>query len=91
MLQIESERKEYRNIFGRVSRVKFTLGAIPCFLRIRADYDSLDIMVELRNVGDLGRSRRSVALEAFTEGLIDELGQYILGMDRGFEGRLEKL
>ena len=45
----------------------------------------------LRNIGDLGRSRRSFGLDAFTEGLIDELGKYILGLDRGFEARLERL
>ena len=91
VLQVESERKEHRNIFGRVSRVKFTLGTIPCHLRIRADYDSCDVIVELRNIGDFGRSRRSFGLDAFTEGLIDELGKYILGLDRGFEARLERL
>ena len=60
-------------------------------LRIRADYDSCDVIVELRNIGDFGRSRRSFGLDAFTEGLIDELGKYILGLDRGFEARLERL
>ena len=90
VLQIESERKEHRNIFGRVSRVRFTLGAIPCFLRIRADYESCEVTFELRNVGDLGRARCRFDLDVFTEELIDELGQYILGLDRGFESRLEK-
>ena len=91
VLQIENERRESRNIFGRVSRATFTLGAIPCYLRIRADYESFEVTVELRNVGDLGRSRRTFAIDAFTEELMDELGQYILGLDRGFESRLEKL
>jgi len=91
VLQIENERRESRNIFGRVSRATFTLGVIPCYVRIRADYDSFDVTVELRNVGNLGRARRTFALDAFTEELIDELGQYILGLDRGFESRLEKL
>ena len=90
VLQIESERKEHRNIFGRVSRVKFTLGAIPCYLRIRADYESCEVTFELRNVGDLGRARCRFELDVFTEELIDEFGRYILGLDRGFESRLEK-
>lgn len=89
VLQVENERKESRNIFGRVSRATFTLGAIPCYVRIRADYESLDVAVELRNVGRLGRARCRLALDAFTEELIDELGQYILGLDLGFEARLE--
>ena len=91
VLQIEHERDESRNIFGRVSRATFTLSAIPCYVRIRADYDIFEITVELRNVGSLGRARRSVALGAFTEDLIDQLGQYILGLDSGFGTRLETL
>ena len=88
-LQLECERRESRNIFGRVSRVAFTLSAIPCYVRIRANYDSFDFWVELRNVGGLGRARRSFSLEAYTEDLIDELGQYLLGLDRSFASRLE--
>ena len=89
-LQIESARKERRNIFGRVSRAEFTLGVIPCYVRVRADYDACEVSVEMRNIGRLGRTRQRFALEEFTEDVIDELGQYLLGLDRGFERRLEK-
>jgi serine/threonine protein kinase len=89
-LQIESARKERRNIFGRVSRAEFTLGVIPCYVRVRADYDACEVSVEMRNIGRLGRTRQRFALEEFTEDVIDELGQYLLGLDRSFERRLEK-
>jgi len=91
VLQIETERKERRNIFGRVSRTEYTLGAIPCYVRVRADYDACEVSVELRNVGKLGRRRQRFPLETFTEDVIDELGQYLLGLDRCFESRLEKV
>jgi hypothetical protein len=89
-LQIESTRRDSRNDFRQVARAVFTLGAIPCHVRIRADYDAFGVTVDLLNVGNLGRSRRNFTLEAFTEDLVDELAQYVLGLDRSFESSLER-
>ncbi|MGA8007039.1 MAG: protein kinase [Burkholderiales bacterium] len=89
-LQIESTRRDLRNDFRQVARAVFTLGAIPCHVRIRADYDTVGITVDLLNVGNLGRSRRNFTLETFTEDLVDELAQYVLGLDRSFESSLER-
>jgi len=87
-LQIESARRDWNNEFKQVARANFTLSAIPCHVRIRADYEAFVVTVELLNVGNLGRSRRIFTLNAFTDDLIDELAQYVLGLDRGFENHL---
>jgi hypothetical protein len=84
-LQIESGRRDWNNEFKQVARATFTLSAIPCHVRIRADYEAFVVTVELLNVGNLGRSRRIFTLDGFTDDLIDELAQYVLGLDRGFE------
>ena len=89
-LQIESTRRDLRNDFRQVARAVFTLGAIPCQVRIRADYDAGGVTVDLLNVGNLGRSRRNLTLEAFTEDLVDELAHYVLGLGRSFESSLER-
>lgn len=87
-LQVERQRRDTRNDFGLVSHASFTLTAIPCHVRIRADYDAFTIVVELRNAGRLGRSRCSFAPGAFTGDVVDELAQYILGLDGSFASRL---
>ncbi len=89
-LQIESTRRDLKNDFKQIARATFALGAIPCHVRLRADYDAFSVSVELLNVGNLGRSRRMFPLEAFSEDLVDELAQYVLGLDRSFENRLER-
>ena len=89
-LQIESTRRDLRNDFRQVARGVFTLGAIPCHVRIPADYDTVGATVDLLNVGNLGRSRRHFTLETFAEDLIDELAQYVLGLDRSFESSIER-
>jgi Protein kinase domain len=89
-LQIESTRRDLKNDFKQIARATFALGAIPCHVRLRADYDAFNVSVELLNVGNLGRSRRIFPLEAFGEDLVDELAQYVLGLDRSFENRLER-
>jgi hypothetical protein len=89
-LQIETTRRDLKNDFRQVARATFAIGAIPCHVRLRADYDAFNVSVELLNVGNLGRSRRIFPLEAFTEDLVDELAQYVLGLDRSFENRLER-
>jgi hypothetical protein len=58
-------------------------------VRIRADYDTFGVTVDLLNVGNPGRARRSFSIDVFTEGLVDELAQYVLGLDRSFERSLE--
>ncbi|HUJ87698.1 MAG TPA: serine/threonine-protein kinase [Burkholderiales bacterium] len=89
-LQIESTRRDSKNDFRQVARAAFTLGAIPCQVRMRADYDTPGVTVDLLNVGNLGRSRRNFSLDVFTEGLVDELAQYVLGLDRSFERSPER-
>ena len=89
-LQIESARRDSKNDFRQVARAVYTLGAIPCHVRIRMDYEALGVTVDLLNVGNLGRSRRSFTLDAFTEDLVDDLAQYVLGLDRSFETSSER-
>jgi hypothetical protein len=88
-LQIESTRRDVKNDFRHVARAVFTIGAIPCHVRIRGDYNALGVTVDLLNVGNVGRSRRNFTLEALGEDLVDELAQYVLGLDRSYETRTE--
>jgi hypothetical protein len=68
----------------------FALANVPCEARLQADYDSQEIVVELRNVIQLGNAGCSIKLEKFTDEVLDELSSYLLGFSDEFGERLKR-
>jgi len=83
--QLQVARK---NDFGQPISGTFVISEpIPCELYLRADYDAPAISIEMLNVGRLGPGRCRLAPEQLTDGLVDEIGRYMLGAKNEF-GRL---
>ena len=76
--------------FGEATRAVITVrGGLLCELDLHADFDSLTVTVELKNVRRAGNFRCRVAAGELKE-LPDEIGRYILGADDEFEARLPR-
>jgi len=84
--------KETRvNDFGQPTRGVFSLsGPMACEAQLRGDYEALAVVIELRNIGRLGRTRWVVAPGKFDDELIDAFGNYVLGQDIELESRLDQ-
>jgi len=79
------------NDFGQPIRGVFTVsGPIACEALVRGDYEALAVVIELHNVGRLGRTRWVVAPGKFNDELIDAFGNYVLGQDIDLESRLDQ-
>jgi len=82
-------RETKRNDFGQVTHATLTLsGLIPCEVMLRADLEAMRIAIVLVNVRKIGRVRLSLAPEALTDELVDQLGRYALGLDSEFAKHL---
>jgi hypothetical protein len=80
-----------RNDFGQPTRGIFTVsGPIACEAVLRGDYEALAVVIELHNVGRLGRTRWVVAPGKFDDELVDTFGHYVLGQDIELEARLDQ-
>ena len=80
-----------RNDFGQPIRGVFTVsGPIACEALLRGDYDALAVVIELHNIGRLGRTRWVVAPGKFDDELVDSFGNYVLGQDIELETRLDQ-
>ncbi len=74
--------------FGEATRaVIIVRGGLLCELDLHADFDSLTVTVELKNVRRAGKIQCRVAADELKD-LPDEIGRYILGADDEFEKRL---
>jgi hypothetical protein len=79
-----------RSTAGTMNKAMFALAHVPCEARLQADYDDQEIVVELRNVIQLGNAGCRVKLEQFTDELLDELSSYLLGFSDEFGERLKR-
>ena len=71
--------------FGQAQAGTYILSApIPCEIYIRADYDNPGVVVELLNVGRLGKGTCRMAPEAFTKSMADEIAKYALASQNEF-------
>jgi hypothetical protein len=71
--------------FGQALAGTYTLAVpIPCELYIRADYDDPGVLVELLNVGKLGKASCRIAPEAFDKSVADEIAKYALATQNEF-------
>jgi hypothetical protein len=87
---LRHEAVSARSTAGAMNKAMFALAHVPCEARLQADYDSQEIVVELRNVIQLGNAGCRVKLDEFTDELLDELSSYLLGFSDEFGERLKR-
>ena len=76
---------EARNKAGMITRALFTVsGSLPCEIKLRGDYTSLAVLVELINVRRTGRVQTRVP-GALLGDVVDDLARYAIGADDDFE------
>jgi hypothetical protein len=77
--------------FGQAVSGTYTLSApIPCELTLRADYDEPGVVVELLNVGKLGKASCRIAPDAFDKSVTDEMAKYALAAPNEFAKLLNR-
>jgi len=87
---LRHEAVSTRSEAGAMNKSMFALSHVPCEARLQADYDNQEIIVDLRNVIQLGNAGCRVKLEEFTDDLLDELSSYLLGFSDDFGQRLKR-
>ncbi|MDA8109028.1 MAG: serine/threonine-protein kinase [Betaproteobacteria bacterium] len=89
-LHIPYKCTNYRkNEFGTIALATLKMsGPFPCQLTLRGDYDDPGFVLDLMNVRRNGPERLRFALEEFTDHVLDEFGNYLLGADDAFAQRL---
>jgi hypothetical protein len=71
--------------FGQATSGTYTVSApIPCELYIRGDYDAPGVLIELLNVGKLGKGTCRLAPEAYDKSTADEIAKYALASKNEF-------
>ncbi len=71
--------------FGQAVSGTYTLSApIPCELYLRGDYDAPGVLIEMLNVGKLGKGVVRLAPEAFDKSTTDEIAKYALASKNEF-------
>jgi hypothetical protein len=91
-MRVQYAADETRNDVGNVVRARISLsGPFPCEVTLRGDYDGGTIRLELENVRQLGVVRTRLALDEFTDEVLDEFGTYVLGASDSFERFLKRL
>jgi len=85
-LQVEFKAQaEARNKAGMITRALFTVsGSLPCEIKMRGDYTSMAVLVELVNVRRIGRVHARVPGALLAE-VVDDLARYAIGVDDDFE------
>lgn len=91
-MRIEYAATETRNDIGNVVRATLAVsGPFPCEVTLRGDYDRYGIRLELENLRQLGVIKTRLALDEFTDDVLDEFGTYVLGASDSFERFLKRL
>jgi hypothetical protein len=76
---------EARNKAGMITRALFTVsGSLPCEIKLRGDYVSMAVLIELVNVRRIGRVQARVPGALLGE-VVDDLARYAIGVDDDFE------
>ena len=91
-MRVQYASSETRNDVGNVVRATLALsGPFPCEAILRGDYERGAIRLELENVRQLGAFKTRLALEEFSDDVLDEFGTYVLGASDSFERFLKRL
>jgi len=87
-MRIAYRSAERKNDFGQVVKGALALaGPFPCQAVLRGDYEADGFVLELTNVRRYGVEKLRLASDDLTDGALDELGTYILGVEDAFERR----
>ncbi|OGA24303.1 MAG: hypothetical protein A3H34_05145 [Betaproteobacteria bacterium RIFCSPLOWO2_02_FULL_67_19] len=91
-MRIQFAANETRNDIGNVVRATLAMsGPFPCEAILRGDYERGGVRLELENVRQLGAFKIRLALEEFSDDVLDEFGTYVLGASDSFERFLKRL
>lgn len=91
-MRIQYTATETKNDIGNVVRATLALsGPFPCQVTLRGDYDRYGVRLELENLRQLGVIKTRLALDEFTDEVLDEFGTYVLGASDSFERFLKRL
>jgi hypothetical protein len=85
-LQVEFKAQaEARNKAGMITRALFTVSSsLPCEIKLRGDYTSMTVLIELVNVRRTGRVQARVPAMLLGD-VVDDLARYAIGVDDDFE------
>jgi hypothetical protein len=84
-LEARYESIEKKNDFGVVLNAHLMVrGPFPCEIVLRGDYDQPGFVVEMQNVGRFGATRFRLGADELSEDILDDLGNWLLGVDDAF-------
>jgi serine/threonine-protein kinase len=82
---VRYQAQEKKNDFGMVVNAKLMVtGPFPCEIVLRGDYEQPGFVVEMENVGRSGASRFRLGANELGDETLDELGNWLLGVDDAF-------
>jgi hypothetical protein len=84
-LEARYESIEKKNDFGVVVNAHLMVrGPFPCEIVLRGDYDQPGFVVEMQNVGRFGATRFRLGPDELSDAILDDLGNWLLGVDDAF-------
>ncbi|HEX7219516.1 MAG TPA: serine/threonine-protein kinase [Burkholderiales bacterium] len=90
-LEARYESIEKKNDFGVVLNAHLMVrGPFPCEIVLRGDYDQPGFVVEMQNVGRFGATRFRLGVDELSDAILDELGNWLLGVDDAFGRFVER-
>ncbi|HEX6530198.1 MAG TPA: serine/threonine-protein kinase, partial [Burkholderiales bacterium] len=84
-LEARYDSIEKKNDFGVVVNAALMVrGPFPCEIVLRGDYDQPGFVVEMQNVGRFGATRFRLGPDELSDAILDDLGNWLLGVDDAF-------
>ena len=84
-LEARYDSIEKKNDFGVVVNASLMVrGPFPCEIVLRGDYDQPGFVVEMQNVGRFGATRFRLGTDELSDDILDDLGNWLLGVDDAF-------
>ena len=84
-LEARYDSIEKKNDFGVVVNAHLMVrGPFPCEIVLRGDYDQPGFVVEMQNVGRFGATRFRLGADELSDAILDDLGNWLLGVDDAF-------
>ena len=84
-LEARYDSIEKKNDFGVVVNAHLMVrGPFPCEIVLRGDYDQPGFVVEMQNVGRFGATRFRLGADELSDAILDDLGNWLLGVDEAF-------
>jgi hypothetical protein len=84
-LEARYDSIEKKNDFGVVVNAHLMVrGPFPCEIVLRGDYEQPGFVVEKQNVGRFGATRFRLGADELSDAILDDLGNWMLGVDDAF-------